>query len=76
VPNSGCIQTYTHVHTLINGEREESREKREKREKRRSFILSIQAYTRININPELGLFFIFAGADLIFNLFQFILTIM
>ena len=73
MPNSGCIQTYTHIHTLINGEREESREKREKR---RSFILSIQAYTRININPELGLFFIFAGADLIFNLFQFILTIM
>ena len=70
MPNSGCIQTYTHKHTLINGEREESREKR------RSFILSIQAYALINVNPELGIFFIFAGADLIFNLFQFILTIM
>ncbi len=29
MPNSGCIQTYTHIHTLINGEREESREKRD-----------------------------------------------
>jgi len=64
---------YAYTHTLINGEREESREKREKR---RSFILSIQAYALINVNPELDLFFIFAGAYLIFYLFQVILTIM